>query len=215
MIRWTLNSLIVAVANPLVGISFALLAGYALARLPVPGKNAVFWTMFYTQLAPFPVTFIGIYIVMYRFRLVDTLPALFIGSPANATLLYFFRQYFQKIPQELLDAAAIDGCGEIRKVWHVVAPLARPVIAAWFILMFIGMWNEFIMALIFLTSVENYTLPVGISAVIYSEAFVLGEGPKNFGLGMAGSVYMFLPALLIFILFQKHFVRNIYSGGIK
>src|SRR5207253_11287825 len=127
---------------------------------------------------------------------------------AGAFRGFLLHQFFKSIPRELEEAAALDGAGPLRTYWHVMLPLSRPALATLGILVFIGSWNDFLGPLVFLDSVENYTLPVGV-ALFQTSYFA------EYGLTLAASVICTTPIILIFLVFHRHIIKGIAAAGLK
>lgn len=213
MLRWTLNSFITTFGGMFIMMPLSFVAAYAFAKKQVPYKEIIFWMFLSMMFIPAPVLFVPSFILLKKLGLVNKLLALIVPAGLNIMMIFFCRGYIEKIPEDFLDMSSIDGCGELRKIYHVILPLSKSAIAAWAVLSFMGGWTNYISALIYLTEQSKMTLPVGIAKVIYFHAF--GAGIKRAGIGMAGSVYMLLPILIVFLFFQKYFTKGIFAGGFK
>jgi multiple sugar transport system permease protein len=122
--------------------------------------------------------------------------------------VFLLTQFFKAVPRELEEAAALDGCGRLRIYWHVMLPLSRPALATLAILTFCGSWNDFLGPLVFLDSVEKYTLPVGVG-------LFQGSYASEYSLTLAASVVCTAPVLLIFLMFSRHIIRGMAFSGLK
>lgn len=201
-LRWTLNSTIVAGAATLLSTVVSIPAAYAFARLRWRGRDALFVTFLASLLIPLEVNAIPLYFLMNRLRLLNTLPAVFLPIVGLPIGIFLLRQFFLNIPTELDDAARVDGCGNLRILWHVVLPLSRPALAALAIYMFIFAWNEFFWSFIALQSPAMFTLPIGLRAL-------QGAYDIDYGIIMAGSALAALPALAVFLVLQRTIIRGI------
>ena len=205
---WMSNSLIVALAITIFHIFFDTLAGYAFAKKRFPGRDILFWLLIATLMVPAYVTFIPLYIVSHDFHLLNTLWAIILPGMASVFGIFLMRQYIQTLPSELLDAARIDGCGELRTFWHVVLPLSRPAIGALAIFTFVQHWNDFFWPLIALSTSSNYTLPVGVAGL-------QGEFSTDYGIIFAGAALAALPMIIFFLIFQRSFLKGVRMGALK
>jgi len=207
--RYFINSTLVALVVTAGNLVFAPMLGYALAKLRFRGKGLLMALVLSTLMVPAAATMVPLFVLMSKLELVNTYPGLFLPFLAGAFGVFLTRQFFQGLPDELLEAARIDGAGEFRIFFTIAMPLAAPVLATLGILTFLGSWNGFIYPLIMATSPEMYTLPVALSI------YAIGENKADYGLLMAGSVAIIIPILVVFLILQKHFVRGIAMTGIK
>ncbi len=210
--RFISNTMIIVVSNVISAVLMGSLAGFAFARLKAPGKSVAFIILISTMLLPSQVTLIPRYIIFKVLGMIDTywpliLPGWLGGGPFE---IFLFRQFFMTLPVELDDAARIDGCGTARIYWSVVMPLSKPVIATIGIFNFIWAWSDFFGPLIYLNSMEKFTLALALATLRRS-----AEMSTRWELVMAGSVVSILPMLIIFFLGQKYFVQGIALTGLK
>lgn len=205
---WSSNSVIVAVSITAFHVVFDTLAGYAFAKKRFPGRNVLFWLVISTLMVPTYVTFVPLYIVTHDLHLLNTLWAVILPGMASVFGIFLMRQYIQTLPTDLLDAARIDGCGEIRTFWHIVFPLCRPAIGALAIFTFVQHWNDFFWPLIVLSSNSSYTLPVGIASL-------QGEFSTDYGIIFAGAALAALPMIVFFLIFQRSFLQGVRMGAFK
>jgi multiple sugar transport system permease protein len=206
--NWTTNSLTVAIAITLFHIFFDTLAGYAFAKKKFPGREIFFWIIIGTMMIPAYVTLIPTYIVTQKLHLLNTLWAVILPGFASVFGIFLMRQYIQTLPSELMEAARIDGCGELRVFWHVILPLSKPAIGALAIFTFVRHWNDFFWPLIALQSSNQYTLPVGVAGL-------QGEFTTDYGIIFAGAALAALPMILFFLFFQRYFLSGVRMGAIK
>jgi multiple sugar transport system permease protein len=205
---WLGNSLFISACVTLLVLTVDSLAAYALARLNLPGRRAVFGLIVATLMVPGQILFVPVYLILNRLGWIDTPWALIVPAGAGAFGVFLLHQFFKGIPRELEEAAAIDGCTRLGIYWHVVLPLSRPALATLGIFTFIGSWNDFLGPLVFLDSLDRYTLPVGIALFQSSYA-------SEYGLTMAASVLCTLPIIVVFLLFSKHIIRGMSLSGLK
>jgi multiple sugar transport system permease protein len=210
--RFIGNTLIIVVSNVVSAVLMGSLAGYAFARLEAPGKNLAFMLVISTMLLPSQVTLIPRYIIFKALKMIDTYGPLILPGwlGGGAFEIFLFRQFFMTLPLELDDAARIDGCGTARIYWSVVMPLSKPVIATIGIFNFVWAWSDFFGPLIYLNSMEKFTLALGLATLQRS-----AEMSTRWELVMAGSILSILPMLVIFFLGQKYFVQGITLTGVK
>lgn len=211
VLRWILNSFIVAISSMLLTTLITVMAGYGFEKFNWPFKELVFWAFLISIMLPFNSIVIPIYILMKNLHLLDTYAGLILPGLLSPVLIFWFRQFMKRFPDELLSAADIDGCSNLRKFFQIIIPLSKPAIATIMIFTFMGGWMGFLWPLIITKSLNMRTLLVGVAEVVNR---VHQFGRIDFGLSMAGAVVAFIPTLIIFLLFQKHFIKGLYSGGI-
>lgn len=208
--RWFLNSAMVAAAVVVCRAIFATMAGYAFARLEFPGRDLLFLVVLGTMMVPATVLFVPRYIVVLNLGLVNTLHAMWIPFAVDAFGVFLMRQFFQSIPDELEEAARIDGASRIRIFWQVILPNALPAVATLCVFAFQGSWNNFIDALIFISGSnrEMFTLPLGLAQF---QNFYYTDWPVV----MAMAVLTTLPMAAVYVFFQRYWVEGISRTGIK
>jgi len=206
--RWFLNSLFISSAVTVLVLTVSSLAAYGLARLELPGRRHVFALIVGTMMVPGQILLVPVYLILNWLGWLDTPAALIVPAGGGAFAVFLLHQFFRNIPRELEEAAALDGCSRLGIYWHVVLPLSRPALATLGIFTFIGSWNAFLGPLVFLDSVDRYTLPVGIA--LFQTSYY-----AEYGLTLAASVICTLPVILIFLLFQKHIIKGISLSGLK
>jgi multiple sugar transport system permease protein len=204
-----LNSVIVAVFTVLGTLLFCSMVGYALAKLDFAGKRALFLLVLVTLMVPGVVTFIPLFVVVSKLGMVSTYPALIIPFLAGPMGVFLMRQFISEIPDALIEAARIDGAGEVRIFTRIILPLCGPALATLAILTFLGSWNNFLWPLVVAQTEDMYTLPVALS--LYS----VGQNATNYGVLLAGSVLVITPVLLLFVALQRYFIQGITATGIK
>jgi len=204
------NSVIVTVVVVIASVFLSTLMGYAFALLPMPGKKVLYPLVLLGYMVPFEAVIIPLYHMMNRIDLVDTYWALIlpqVGLSVSFGTLWM-TSFFRTAPRELIDAAAIDGCNRWQALWRVLWPLARPAVLTLVVLVFMWTWNEFLLALVLVQKETMRTLPVGL-------AFFQGRYSANIPLMAAGSLIVAGPILLVYILFQRHFIRGMLGGAVK
>ena len=206
-INSTVISLLTVVAN---GIS-CLVTAYAFARLRFFGRKTFFTLMIGTLLLPGHVLIIPQYVLFNEFGWIDTPLPLVIPKllATEAFFVFLMVQFMRGIPRELDDAAKIDGCDPYRTFWHVILPLSRPALITTAIFSFIWTWNDFFTQLVYLPSVEKYTVPIAL------RLFIDSSGQTSLGPMMAMSVLALMPVFLFFLAFQRFLVEGINTSGLK
>lgn len=201
------NSLIVVSCACFFNVVIASLAGYAFAKKQFPLKEAIFWLYLATLMMPGQVILIPVFTIMKGLGLLNTYPALFLVI-LDAFGVFLMRQFMEGIPDELLEAARIDGCGELGIFGRVVLPLSRPVIVSLVVFTFITSWNDFIWPLILVTQDKMKTLTLALS-------MLQSNYGTNYGLVMAGATMAFVFPFVLYCFLQKEFVEGIALSGIK
>jgi len=207
--KFFFNSFSVALITVLGNLVFCSMVGYALAKMEFPGKRVLFSLVMITLMTPGVVTFVPLFVLISKLGLVNTLPALFLPFLTGPLGVFLMRQFMQGIPDSLIEAARIDGAGDIRIFARVVMPLCGPPLATLGILTFLGSWNNFLWPLVAAQSEDKYTLPVALS--LYST----GQVATDYGLLLAGSVLVVAPIVLLFITLQRFFIQSVATAGIK
>ncbi len=216
--RFMGNTAVVTLATTIGGVITASIVAYGFSHFRFRGRHTIFILMLSTMMLPMEVTLIPTYLIFNEIRLVDTfwplfLPAWFGGGPFA---IFLFRQFFLSIPRDLSDAAKIDGCHVLRFYRSILVPLSVPVMITLSILFFQQSWNELMRPLIYLTSMTNYTVSVGLMFLrtqILANVAQRGEPTEH--LLMAGSVISMMPSLILFFILQRYFIRGVIMSGIK
>ena len=205
-----LNSLLYTVTVVVGVILIASMAAYAFSRLQFPGKNIFFLILISTMMIPNPATIISLYYLLNKLGLINTrlgyiLPQINSGLALGIFLL---KTFFDDLPKELEDSARIDGCGRFRVYWHIALPLARPAIAVLAIFNILAVWNEYLLAMLVLSSKSLMPLQRGL--MVFQGAHI-----TQYPLLMAGIVITIIPVLVIYLMLQKHIIKGITAGAVK
>ncbi|MDT3380347.1 carbohydrate ABC transporter permease [Labrys portucalensis] len=207
-LRYLLNSFLVSAIVTLVALFFHSMAGYALARLHFPGRDAIFLAMFSTFLVSLPVIIVPLFILVRAMGMLNSYAGLIVPSIFNAFGIFLLRQYYLSLPRELEEAALIDGAGRWRIYWSIVLPLSRPILAALAILFFLANWNAFLWPLTVASDSSLWVVQVAIANFRSQYA-----GAWNYV--MAASTIVALPMLILFAVFQRQITESIKTSGLK
>ncbi|OAH14291.1 carbohydrate ABC transporter permease [Streptomyces jeddahensis] len=208
--RFLVNSIVVAVIVVAGNIVAASAAGYALAKLDFAAKRIAFGAVMAAMMVPFTTVFVTQFVITVDLGLADTLTGIALPGAALPLSVFIMRQYALSVPDELLEAARIDGAGEFRIFFRIFLPLAGPAVATITIMSFLYSWNNFIWPLIVAQSTSSYTLPVGLAATSQAAAHV-----TDYGLMLAGAIVVMLPVLVLFLFLQRYFVQGISGTGMR
>lgn len=207
--QMALNSLTVSVIATVGSLLVSALAAYGFSRFSFRGRNGIFIMMLSALMVPAQLLIIPVFILMRTLNLVDTLVALWLPALIHVFSIFFLRQYFNSIPRDLDDAAKIDGAGHVWILFRMIVPLSAPAISAMAILVFEASWNNYFGPLIFISTPENMTLPLGLVTLQDAQGGVAPTGV------FAAITLVVLPVLLVFLLFQRQFVASIATAGIR
>jgi len=207
---WFMNSVVVAGFTMIFGIAMAATAGYALSRFNFPGKRGLMWVFLLTQMFPVAILIVPIYTIMANLGLIDTKLSLIIAycTVAVPFCAWMLRGYFNTIPRELDEAAALDGLGPFQTFWRVILPLARPGLAVTAFYTFLTAWGEVAYAIAFIQSNENYTLGAGLQQFV-------PQFNQRWELLTPAAILIMLPAGVVFFFAQRHLVAGLTAGGTK
>ncbi|CAN7410566.1 carbohydrate ABC transporter permease [Paenibacillus sp. LjRoot153] len=206
--RWTLNSFVIAVVEMFAVCLVSASAGYVLAKKLFPGRKIIF-TMFIAAMAlPKQVILVPLFTMLADFGWVNTYHGLILPAIGWPFGVFLMKQFAQTVPGELIEAAKIDGCSEIRLFSTIILPLLKPALGALAIFTFIASWNDYFSQLIMTRSTSMMTLPLGV-------ATMQGEFTTNYGIMMAGAALASVPMITIFLVFQKAFTQGITMGAVK
>lgn len=202
------NTIVATILRVTAQVTFAAMAGYAFARLRFPGRDIIFAILLSVMMIPPVLYLIPKFLLMTQFGWVNTLQGYVVPGFTSAFGTFLMRQFFKTLPEELSEAARIDGCGPMRTFFWIMLPLARPGLIAFGIFSTLWSWNELLWPLIILNSPEKMTLSVGL-------ATMEGEYVSNYPVMMAGAVLAVIPMIVMFFIFQRQFIEGIATTGSK
>ncbi|MBN1542442.1 carbohydrate ABC transporter permease [candidate division KSB1 bacterium] len=208
--RAFLNSIVVSGSITASVLIFSSMAGYALSRLQFRGKNLMFMLILFTMMIPFQLTIIPLYVLMVKLHWTDTYLALIVPGMMSGFGILLFRQFFQTVPQALLDAARVDGLNDLQILFRIVWPLSRPVLITVGILTFMNSWNEVLWPLIVVRKAELMTMPQLVT--IFA---VGGMAEAQLGVKLAAAFLLALPVVVAYGIFQRYFIESMASSGLK
>ncbi len=206
--RQFLNSVAIATAATLLALTFNVAAGYAFAKLEFAGRARLQQLLVAALVVPAQVAMLPLFLMLKSLSLVNTMAGVLVPSLAGIFSIFLVRQAALSIPDELLDAARIDGAGEFEIYWRIVLPLLTPILVTLAVFTFLGSWNDFLWPLIVLNDGDRYTLPVALASLSR-------EHVQDSELMMAGSVVTVLPVLGLFLALQRHYVQGLMAGAVK
>ena len=208
--RNLLNSVVVAGVGTVVTVFLCSLAGFAFAKYTFPGKDVLFLLLLATMMVPPEAGVVPLFAIMRFLGWINNLLALIVPSAATAIGIFYMRQYITSFPNEIMEQARIDGCGEFRIYWQIVLPVITPALGAWASLAFIARWNDFFWPLLFLRSKEMYTLMVAISVLPVSEGL-----STPWPTIMAGTTIAVIPLIVAYLLLQNLQREGLALGAVK
>jgi len=185
------------------------LAAYAFAKFNFRGKNVLFWIMIGTMMLPIYATLIPSFWLFSKLKLVNTYQALILPGVIDAYGIFLLKQYMETIPNEILDAATVDGAGPFRRFWSIIIPLSRPAIGTLAVFRFLFVWNDYLWPLVIIREESMYTLTLGIAAMQMRQGMVVH------GSQMAASFLATLPVIVLVLLMQRQFLRGLTAGAFK
>ncbi len=207
---YLLNSVIITAPTVVAVVALSALAGYGIARFRFPFRNLIFYAILLGLTVPFQSVMIPLYYQLLGMGLLGTywaviLPSVAFGLPFGVFLMQAF---FEDLPQELVEAGRVDGCGELRIFWSIMLPLARPAISTLVVFQFMRTWNEFLMPLLYLQDEALRPIPLGLM-------YFQGAYTRDIGLIAAGVSLATIPVILVYLIFQRQFVRGLTAGAVK
>lgn len=206
--RFFVNSILVTACTTGLNVLVTSLAAYPLAKMNFPGRDAIFYLLLATLIVPAQLTYIPSFVLAVNvFRYYDTLPALILPNMASVFSIFLMRQAFKTVPNDLIDAAKMDGAGDLRIWWEIVLPVVRPSLATVAIFTFVNSWNDFFWPSLMLHTRERMTLPVGLAAL-------QGMFTSDFRGVAAGVTMTVIPILIFFMALQRQFIRGL-TGAVK
>ncbi|HEY8721658.1 MAG TPA: carbohydrate ABC transporter permease [Pengzhenrongella sp.] len=203
------NSAIVAVAVTLGNLLFCSMLGYSFAKIDFWGRDWLFRIVLGTLMIPGVVLLVPLFVLVSSLGLVNTYAGLILPFLAGPFGVFLMRQFISGLPDELIDAARVDGASELRIFARIIMPLCKPALATLGILTFLGSWNNFLWPLVVASTEDKYTLPVALAL------YAVGQNKTEYGLLLAGAVVVVVPVILVFLALQKHFIQGIATTGIK
>jgi multiple sugar transport system permease protein len=207
IVQWSINSLIYAVTTIVVSLFLASLAGYAFAKKKFAGRDALFWSFVAMLMVPGQVTIVPLFILIAELHGINTYWGLILPTLANAQAVFLLRQFIRDIPDDLIEAATIDGASEWHIYSRIILPLTTPVLATLGVFIFLGQWNDFFWPLLIAQSNEMRTLTVGLAT--------LQEQHPTTGSIMAAATINFVPCFVVFAILQRYLVQGISMTGLK
>jgi multiple sugar transport system permease protein len=207
-VRWFVNSLAVASITTFLILFISSMAAYAYARMEFPGRKVIFGLLLSTLFLPGIMFLVPNFVTVANFNLLNSWGGVIIPALAGVFGVFFLRQFFQSIPRELEEAAAIDGANRFQVFYKIVLPLSKPALATLGIITFLGSWNDFLWPLLVLKDRNIQTLPPGLRTL-------QGAYTSEYGLMMAGAVIVAIPVLIIYVLLQRFIVASVASSGLK
>jgi multiple sugar transport system permease protein len=206
--RYLFNSFAIASVTTLLSLLFNVLAGYAFAKLRFVGREKVFAMLLGAMVIPGQVAMMPLFLMLKQMGLVNTYAGAIVPGMAGIFGIFLVRQYARTLPDELLEAARIDGAGEFRIFWQIVVPALKPILVTLAIFSFLGSWNDFMWPLIVLGDSQLHTLPVALASLSR-------EHVQDNELMMAGSVVTVLPVLTLFLVLQRYYLQGLMMGSVK
>ncbi|GMA97432.1 carbohydrate ABC transporter permease [Pelosinus sp. IPA-1] len=205
---WYINSAIITVLHTLLSLLVTSMVGYGLAMYEFKGKNLIFTIVLVVMMIPVEILILPLYKLAIGIEMINTYMGVIMPFVVAPMSIFFFRQYAESLPKELLDAGRIDGCGEFRIFFQIMMPLMLPAFGAMGILQAMFSWNGFVWPLIVLRSNDMLTLPIGLQSLITPYG-------NNYDMLFPGAVMSVIPIILLFIINQKAFISGLTVGGVK
>lgn len=213
VVRWGINSVIQASVSTILCVLAGAMAGYALARMRFPGRGLIFGIFLASLMIPVEVSVIPMLLGMIKIGWASSYQALILPTVGNVFSVYIFRQFFLTFPNELEEAARMDGAGHFRLFWLIALPLARAPMIAAFVIIFTLNWNNFLWPLLVTFDESMKTLPVGIAA--FTPVVGTHTQLEGYSVAMAGVTVLSLPSLILFFVLQRYFIQGISQGSLK
>ena len=208
VVRWLVNTVLIAGVITLFHLLFDSMAGYAFAKRQFPLRGVLFWLVLSTLTVPAQVTLIPVFFLLKNLNLLDSYPGVILPGFADVFGVFLMKQYIQTLPSELEGAGRVDGASEWQIYRHIILPLCTPALAVLAIFTFQRYWNTFILPLVVLRDTFKYPIQVGL-------ATLQGEFNTDYGMLMTGAAVAAIPMMLVFFIFQRYFVEGIRIGGVK
>ncbi|HRG63095.1 MAG TPA: carbohydrate ABC transporter permease [Burkholderiales bacterium] len=202
------NSVFIALVSVAFSIVVCSLAAYAFAKFNFKGRDKLFMVLLGTMMVPGVVMQIPTFLLMKALGLINSYTGIILPAIASVGMIFFFRQFLLTISNDYIEAARIDGAGEIRIFWSIILPMMRPALVAQGIFAFTASWNSFMWPLIIATDDRFYTLPLALTQLD-------GQHSSNYGLSMSGAIVVIIPLVILFMFTQKYFLNSMNIGGVK
>lgn len=202
------NSLCVAALVTACSLIVNSLAGFAFAKYRFRGKDPLFGALLAAMVIPGQVTMLPVFLLLNKLGMLNTYWSLVVPGLASVFGIYLFKQYFETIPDELIESARIDGCSDWQIYWRIMLPLARPIVITLAVFTFMGAWNDFMWPLVVMSDSASYTLPVALANLV-------GEHQADTELMMAGAVVTTLPVVVLFLCLQRYYMEGLTAGAVK
>ncbi|MBZ4656090.1 MAG: binding-protein-dependent transport system inner rane component [Thermoanaerobacter sp.] len=206
--QWYKNSLLITLVGTVVTVLLSSMVGYGLAKYQFKGKNLVFMLVLLIIFVPFEILLLPLYRLILSFRLINTYWGVILPGIVSPIAVFFFRQYAEGLPNELMDAARIDGATEFGIYWRIMVPLMKPAFGAMAIFVALGNWNNFVWPLIVMRTEDMFTLPVGLMTLLTPYG-------SNYQILLAGSALAIVPIIILFLINQNAFISGLTGGSIK
>ncbi|HGE71906.1 TPA: carbohydrate ABC transporter permease [Candidatus Poribacteria bacterium] len=213
--RWLINSVIVTIGTVFLVLIVSLPAGFAFARLKFKGKEAIFTVLMLTIMIPFAAYLPELYLEMSSLKLINTYTGLIIPFATSGVSIFLFRQFISQLPNELDDAARIDGCNNFQIFSKIILPLTKPAVISVVIFTAVKSWNALMWPLIAASNDKVKTLPVGLAVNIFQATNPGSNNPTPYGIVMAATILSILLPVLLFLFLQRYFVQGIATTGLK
>ena len=207
-LRWYLNSVVILVVQVACGLFFSSMVGYALAKYSFKGRNLLFMLVLVVMMVPVEILILPLYRQMDSFKLINSYLGVVLPFIVPATGVFFFRQYIQGLPSELMESGRIDGCTEFGIYFKIMMPLMLPAFGAMTILLSMNSWNAMVWPMIVLRTTDMQTLPIGLQSLLTPYG-------NNYDMLLSGAVMSVLPIMVIFLLNQKSFIAGMTAGSVK
>ncbi len=212
--RWLANTLVITVTTTIIGLAVASLAAFGFARYRFRGRTVLFAVVLLSLAIPEYASVLPQFLIMRQFGLLNTYAAVILPMAANALALFLLRQYFSQLPEDLFDAARLDGASEFRTFITIGLPLVAPGLGAAGLILFLSAWNAYLLPLVMLNRTEEFTIPVGI-AFLHSQLNVGYIEHSPWGPVIAGTVLSILPLIVCLMLMQRFFISGLTAGAVK
>ncbi|GMX66126.1 carbohydrate ABC transporter permease [Paenibacillus elgii] len=206
--RWLVNSAVTSVLVTAATLFTSALAGYIFAKYEFPGKKVLFVLVLGTMMIPFQVIMIPTYLIISKLGLINHLAAVILPNLVSSYGVFLAKQFIEDIPKDLMEAARIDGAGELKVMWRIITPLIMPMLSALGIFTFMASWNNYLWPLIVLNDTDNMTVPLAL-------VFFNGAHTVNYNVVMSAAVLITVPVIIVFLIFQKQFIKGLTMTGMK